>query len=281
MVAAAAKAEIANDSARRHARMALSVPVSLTLSRAGATEFIPARALNVSEGGLSTALAGEIASFELVGLEFRLPDVGIPLKTKARVRHQSVLRCGLEFTGLSLQQRSMIRYWLQRCPEYSDFQSLHDSIPSAHREIKPHQPDTRSFRRLFSVLGIVVVVLSAALAGWYWQTQWLKIESGLPLSQADVAKPLEIPSTLVEKEAIHQVDPVYPESARASDLSGIVKLNVVIEKDGRVSSVTPLSGPGVFQPAAMDAVRWWRFKPHLVDGRPVRVQTSLAMEFRP
>lgn len=233
----------------------------------------------MSEGGLSTVVAAEISPFELVGLEFRLPDVGIPLRTKAWVRHQSALRHGLEFTGLSLQQRSLLRYWLQRCPEYA----ASENFQTVTSEPKPYKANTRSFLHLFSVLGIMIAVLSLALAGWYWQTQWTNIESNLPAlqEQENIAKPIVIPSVEVEKLAIHQVDPVYPEAARRSNISGIVKLRVVVEKDGTVSSVMPLSGPAVFQPAAVDAMRWWRFKPYLVNGRTVRLQTTLGVEFRP
>ena len=117
MGATAARTEFQFASARNHARVPLSVPVNVIVTRGGASETIPARALDVSEGGVSTIIAGELRPLELVGLEFRLPDVGIPVRGKAWLRHQSALRCGLEFTGLSLQQRSLIRYWLQRVPQ--------------------------------------------------------------------------------------------------------------------------------------------------------------------
>lgn len=281
MGSAAAKAEISRESARRHNRMALSVPVSLTLSRSGASEFIPARALNVSEGGLSTILAGEIFPFELVGVEFKLPDVGIPLRAKAWVRYQSALRCGLEFTGLSLQQRSMIRYWLQRSAEDSKIEILPKMEDDVAVESLPKSPDVRSLKRLFWVLGCMIAILSLSLVGWYWQSQWTKLETGIPSIQQDGSNAVVVPAADMEKLVVHQVDPVYPDAARQSGLSGIVKLSVVVEPDGTVSSVTPLSGATIFQSAAVDAMRWWRFRSYVVDGKPVRVQTSLALEFKP
>jgi protein TonB len=43
----------------------------------------------------------------------------------------------------------------------------------------------------------------------------------------------------------------------------------------------PQNGPEVLAQAAMDALRWWRFKPYQVDGQPVVVETTVAVEFKP
>jgi TonB family protein len=279
MAASPAKSEMFAHSARRYIRLPLSLPVNVISTRSTLAELIPGRALNVSEGGLRTAIAGELGPFELVSLEFRLPDVGIPVRTKAWVRHQSGLCCGLEFTGLSLQQRSMIRYWLQRSSGQAEAQQIENaaSVPKAP---KAGKADVRPFRRMLLVLGSMIIALSCILAGWYWQQGWEKIESGLPTVQADIPTPVTVSAAEVEKLIIHQVTPIYPEAAQPSNLSGVVKLNVVIEQDGTVSAVTVLSGPKVFQSAAVNAIKWWRFQPYVINGQAARVQTVLAIEFR-
>jgi TonB family protein len=282
--ATARKMEISIDSGRRHGRMDLSVPVDVLPLNHSSTNPVPARSLNVSEGGLSTIVAGEFAPFELVNLEFRLPDVGIPLRTRAWVRHQSALRCGFEFAGLSHQQRSMIRYWLERSSR-TDSTDVQDASQNNVMSRKSSRPDTRSFWRLFALLGAMIVVLSAALAVWYWQSEWTKIEQNLPGSQAssksDSTTPVEVPATAMEKLLVHRVDPVYPDAARAANLSGLVTLRIIVERDGQVSQLTVLSGAKQLQGAALDAVKWWRFQPYLVSGRPMRVQTTLAVDFKP
>jgi protein TonB len=55
----------------------------------------------------------------------------------------------------------------------------------------------------------------------------------------------------------------------------------VIGTDGTVSQITPLSGSEAFQQAAIDAVKWWRFQPYMINGRAVPVQTTIGVEFRP
>jgi TonB family protein len=280
MGATATKTEFQFASARNHARVPLSVPINVIVTRGGASETIPARALDVSEGGMSTVIAGELRPLELVGLEFRLPDVGIPVRGKAWLRHQSALRCGLEFTGLSLQQRSLIRYWLQRFPQEADSRPA----PATSNPDEPRS-ETRTLisrRRPLLTAAACIAVLLAGLLWWHWQGEWSSLENHLPSIRASVAdKPVQVPATEMEKLLVHRVDPIYPESARQSNLSGVVTLNAIIEADGSVSQVDALSGPAALQQAAVDAVKWWRFAPYKVSGHPARVQTVVGVEFRP
>lgn len=276
--AATTRTEISFTSARNHARVALAVPVNLILLRGSSPESIPARAVNVSEGGLNTVVAGEVRPHELVGLEFRLPDVGIPVKAKAWVRHQSALRCGLEFTGLSHQQRAMIRYWLER---FTDNGETKPTDVAAMPWPKPQVKSRKPILGLITLLSFISVVCLVGLGWWYWQSEWNRIENHLPFAHASSSQPVSVSAEDLEKRLIHRVDPIYPDSARSSNLSGIVKLNVVIAMDGTVAQVTPLSGPEVFQKAAIDSVKWWRFQPYLVNGQAIPVQTTIGVEFRP
>jgi TonB family protein len=280
MGATATKAEFQFASARNYARVPLSVPVNVIITRGGSSETIPARALDVSEGGVSTVIAGELRPLELVGLEFRLPDVGIPVRGKAWLRHQSALRCGLEFTGLSLQQRSLIRYWLQRFPQQADSQPAPATDHSAKPRNEPHKLASR--RKPLLAAAACVIALLAGLLWWHWQGEWSSLENQLPSAQATVAdKPVQVPAAEMQKLLVHKVDPIYPESARQSNLSGIVTLDAIVEADGSVSQVNALSGPAALQQAAVDAVKWWRFEPYQISGHVVRVQTIVGVEFRP
>jgi len=54
----------------------------------------------------------------------------------------------------------------------------------------------------------------------------------------------------------------------------------VIGRDGSVIDQQPVSGPSAMQRAAMDSVRYWRFQPYRVEGAPVEVETTLAVEFQ-
>jgi protein TonB len=78
----------------------------------------------------------------------------------------------------------------------------------------------------------------------------------------------------------HKIEPIYPESARLANIQGVVVLDAVIGSDGTVVDVRPVSGPDELTPAAVDAVKWWRFQPYVVDGQPMQVRTRLAVDFR-
>ncbi len=76
------------------------------------------------------------------------------------------------------------------------------------------------------------------------------------------------------------VHPLYPDVARQSGIEGVVNLKVTINKDGSVQNTRVLSGHPLLVGAAQDAVRKWRYRPTVVDGKPVNVITTVAVEFR-
>jgi len=116
MSTAAAQAPVRTNR-RRVARYALAVPADITVLRSGIPDSIPGRSLDIGEGGVAVALAGELRPGDSVGLEFWLPDVALALQAKAVVRHQAQLRCGLQFLGVSREQLAMIQYWMARAQQ--------------------------------------------------------------------------------------------------------------------------------------------------------------------
>src|SRR5205823_6829177 len=82
------------------------------------------RTVEIGEGGVAAVMAAEGQPGEWVAVEFQLPNAGQSLQTKAVVRHHNQLRCGLEFLGLSRDQRYMIRHWAGSAqPEFSRLDS--------------------------------------------------------------------------------------------------------------------------------------------------------------
>jgi protein TonB len=76
--------------------------------------------------------------------------------------------------------------------------------------------------------------------------------------------------------------PKYPELARRARVEGSVILLITIDREGRVGEVEVLRSPDPrygFDLAAIEAVRQWRYRPALLDGRPVAVQASVMVEF--
>jgi len=91
---------------------------------------------------------------------------------------------------------------------------------------------------------------------------------------------LELPPDVAEAGLLHRVEPHYPEEARQQGIQGAVVLSVRIAQNGGVQSATAVTGPPLLAQAATDAVKQWRFKPHLVGGRPAEMQTRITLDFR-
>jgi TonB family protein len=81
-------------------------------------------------------------------------------------------------------------------------------------------------------------------------------------------------------ELTNMVEPVYPPDARQAGLEGTVKLHVVVSANGEVQSFRTVSGPESLAQAAMLAVREWRYRPTLLNGRAVETQEDVTFVFR-
>lgn len=84
--------------------------------------------------------------------------------------------------------------------------------------------------------------------------------------------------SLVEK-ATQRVAPSYPQLARERNLRGVVTVYLVVDERGAVEAVQRASGPELLRRAAEDAARRWKFRPTIVDGRPVRVAGFISFNF--
>jgi len=92
--------------------------------------------------------------------------------------------------------------------------------------------------------------------------------------------PLEMTGDMVRPVLLVKVDPSYPQVARRAGLGGRVTVRAVIAPDGSVESVEVFASTNpLFNEAAVDAVRKWRYRPALMSGRPVRVYFSVVVDF--
>jgi TonB family protein len=78
---------------------------------------------------------------------------------------------------------------------------------------------------------------------------------------------------------IEKVQPKYPEEALKNRIAGTVALHVILEKDGTVKQLEVLSGHPLLSQAAVDAVRQWKYRPTLLNGEPVEVDTRVDVIF--
>lgn len=89
--------------------------------------------------------------------------------------------------------------------------------------------------------------------------------------------PMEVGSLL--EYATQRVNPIYPQQAKSIRQTGVVKVELMIDENGQVASVSKLSGPSLLRGAAEDAVKKWRFKPFMRDGQPVKATGFVSFNF--
>jgi protein TonB len=78
---------------------------------------------------------------------------------------------------------------------------------------------------------------------------------------------------------VRRVDPVYPPLARQARISGTVVLRALIGTDGSIENLTLVSGHPMLAPAAIEAVKQWKYEPFLLNGQPSKVETEVTVNF--
>ena len=92
-------------------------------------------------------------------------------------------------------------------------------------------------------------------------------------------KPVPV-SHISEGLLIHKVTPEYPEIAKMAHQQGTVVLHAIIGRDGAIQQLQAVSGPPLLVPAAVRAVQQWRYRPYILNGQPVEVETQITVNFR-
>ena len=82
-----------------------------------------------------------------------------------------------------------------------------------------------------------------------------------------------------EGDLIRKVQPTYPPLARAARIQGTVVLQAVISKEGGIENLRVLAGHPMLVPAAIEAVRQWRYRPYILNNEPVEVETQITVNF--
>jgi len=91
--------------------------------------------------------------------------------------------------------------------------------------------------------------------------------------------PITVAGGIAQGMLIKKVSPDYPAIAYAARVDGTVVLSAVINKEGRIENLRVVTGPPMLQQSALDAVRKWVYRPYLLNGNPVAVQTTINVVF--
>jgi periplasmic protein TonB len=107
------------------------------------------------------------------------------------------------------------------------------------------------------------------------------IISSTPVSVPKVAAPtrVRVSQGVTEGMVLRRVQPNYPPLARQARIQGDVVLQAEISKDGAIENLRVISGHPMLAPAAIDAVKQWRYKPYFLNGEPVAVETQITVKF--
>jgi protein TonB len=107
------------------------------------------------------------------------------------------------------------------------------------------------------------------------------ILSSQPVAVPKVATPqrVRVSSGVSQGLLIKKVTPNYPPLARQARIQGSVVLQAEISKEGTIQNLQLISGHAMLAPAAIEAVKQWRYKPYLLNGEPVAVETQVVVNF--
>jgi TonB family protein len=126
----------------------------------------------------------------------------------------------------------------------------------------------------------IVQMMQTAHAG---QQATIGVDAGAltqrPGRAAETPQRIRVGENVQQTKLIQQPVPAYPPLAKQARITGVVRLNAVIAKDGTVASVTLASGHPLLVPAAMEAVKQWVYQPTLLNGQAVEVVTQIEVSF--
>ena len=103
--------------------------------------------------------------------------------------------------------------------------------------------------------------------------------SAVPALPKPPAQRVRVSQGVINGLLVNRVEPAYPVLAQQARIQGVVVLAAIIGKDGSVQHLQVTSGHPLLAPAAIAAVKQWRYKPYVLNGEPVEVETTIVVTF--
>ena len=92
-------------------------------------------------------------------------------------------------------------------------------------------------------------------------------------------KRIRISQGVIQGQLIRRVEPDYPVIAKAAHITGTVVLRAIISRSGDIEQLQAVQGHPLLVPAAINAVKQWRYRPYLLNGEPVEIETTIIVNF--
>lgn len=143
-----------------------------------------------------------------------------------------------------------------------------------------HPVELRGLRRLTTAAACIALGLATCASALA-----LRMNVAVPTftsgntQSTDAGTKLHIPAHVMAGNRLTLVQPVYPKAAKEAKLQGIVVLHAIINKQGTIEKLDVVSGPTELQSSALDAVKQWTYKPYLLNGNPVAVDTTITVNY--
>jgi protein TonB len=139
---------------------------------------------------------------------------------------------------------------------------------------------THSIKRAFE---LVAILLAFALPTLSQEPD--KTAPPAPQSQPNSAQPqspqkrVRVSQGVLQGMIVSRVQPRYPKDAKKQRIQGPVVMQAIIGTNGDVIDLRLVSGHPLLAPAAMDAVKQWKYRPYMLNGTPIEVETTITFNF--
>ena len=147
----------------------------------------------------------------------------------------------------------------------------HDSLVVKSSTSKLAQAQAEQAPQAIPMTGLATNSGDQALSG---------ILQAAPTAPTPVLKTVKVSQGVSQGLVLKRVAPDYPAQARQLRIEGTVQLEATISKDGSVKNLKVTSGHPILARAAVDAVKQWKYKPYLLNGQAVEIDTQIAVNFK-
>lgn len=130
-----------------------------------------------------------------------------------------------------------------------------------------------------ATLGTVCLLLGLSIPALAQSDRAKPDDGAKSADNTKTATPQKVDYKIIYGYRTHYVEPIYPPLARAAKIQGDVVLHAIIDTTGRVTRLKVLAGHPVLAASALDAVRQWKYRPYLLEGKAVSVDTTITVSF--
>jgi len=105
-------------------------------------------------------------------------------------------------------------------------------------------------------------------------------KNSMVIPRTEPVKRIRVSQGVTQGMVITKIEPIYLKLAVMARVTGVVLVKAIISRDGTITELQVISGHPILVPAAIEAVKQWRYRPYLLNGEPVEVETSITVTFQ-